>query len=110
MSKSSTSPGVAVVGRPRTRPRRNNPESAIAGDAMASLHRGSCGYRPIARCGSGRFPTSKASMDQIVDALVVDVDGWMPLFVVLRDDCKLDEALQRDIIARIREACSPRHS
>ena len=49
-------------------------------------------------------------MDQIVDALVVDVDGWMPLFVVLRDDCKLDEALQRDIIARIREACSPRHS
>ena len=33
----------------------------------------------------------------------------MPLFVVLADGTALDEALQAEIKARIRERCSPRH-
>ena len=36
-------------------------------------------------------------------------DGWMPLFVVLRDDATLDEDLVARIKRRIREDCSPRH-
>jgi acetoacetyl-CoA synthetase len=54
------------------------------------------------------------SLDEVTDALVVDVpkpgtEGWMELFVVLRDGEQLDEALTRRIAARIREDCSPRH-
>ena len=33
----------------------------------------------------------------------------MPLFVVLRDDAKLDDRLVSEIKNRIREQCSPRH-
>ena len=53
-------------------------------------------------------------IDDVVDALVVDVpregtDGWMPLFVVLREDATLDDDLVARIKKRIREDCSPRH-
>jgi acetoacetyl-CoA synthetase len=46
--------------------------------------------------------------------LVVDVprsgtDGWMPLFVVLRDGVSLDDSLVQAIRRRVREDCSPRH-
>jgi acetoacetyl-CoA synthetase len=54
--------------------------------------------------------------DAIVDALVVDVpnrpghpDGWMPLFVVLRDGEELTDDLVARLKARIRTDCSPRH-
>ena len=48
------------------------------------------------------------------DALVVDVprpgtEGWMPLFVVLREGVELDDELRREIARRIRAQCSPRH-
>jgi acetoacetyl-CoA synthetase len=33
----------------------------------------------------------------------------MPLFVVLRDDVRLDDELSAEIKRRIREQCSPRH-
>jgi acetoacetyl-CoA synthetase len=54
------------------------------------------------------------SLDEVVDALVVDVprpgtDGWMPLFVVLRQGADLDEGLVGEIRRRIREDVSPRH-
>src|SRR5205807_5739934 len=51
-----------------------------------------------------------------LDSLVVDVPGTelgdelrMILFVVLRDGAALDDELTREIKARIREDCSPRH-
>jgi acetoacetyl-CoA synthetase len=54
--------------------------------------------------------------DAVVDALVVDIpnrpthpDGWMPLFVVLRDGEELTDDLVARIKRRIREECSPRH-
>ncbi|MEA2320810.1 MAG: acetoacetyl-CoA synthetase, partial [Solirubrobacteraceae bacterium] len=54
------------------------------------------------------------SLDEITDALVVDIpregtDGWMPLFVVLREGAELDEDLVKQLRTRIREDCSPRH-
>jgi acetoacetyl-CoA synthetase len=54
------------------------------------------------------------SLDAILDALVVDVprpgtEGWMPLFVVLRDGARLDDELRAEIARRVRERCSPRH-
>jgi len=55
-----------------------------------------------------------SSVPEVVDALVVDVprpgtEGWMPLFVVLREGEQLTEGLIGEIARRIREQCSPRH-
>jgi acetoacetyl-CoA synthetase len=62
------------------------------------------------------------ALDEIVDALVVDVareggESWMALFVVLREGARaplgeepvVGEDLRRAIFRRLREDCSPRH-
>jgi acetoacetyl-CoA synthetase len=36
-------------------------------------------------------------------------EGWMPLFVVLREGAELDDELRGRIARRVREQCSPRH-
>jgi acetoacetyl-CoA synthetase len=59
--------------------------------------------------GTAEIYRAVLSLDEILDALVVDVDGWMPLFVVLREDATLDDALTKRIAQRVREDCSPRH-
>jgi acetoacetyl-CoA synthetase len=63
--------------------------------------------------GTSELYRSVLAIDEIVDALVVDVpagDGSrMTLFVVLRDGSTLDERLESEIRRRIREDCSPRH-
>jgi len=66
------------------------------------------------RMGTSEIYRAVLSIDTIVDALVVDVprpgtEGWMPLFVVLREGAELDEELPREIARRVRERCSPRH-
>ncbi len=66
------------------------------------------------RMGTSEIYRAVLGIDAIVDALVVDVpkpgtDGWMPLFVVLREDAELDDELRREIAGRVREHCSPRH-
>jgi acetoacetyl-CoA synthetase len=68
------------------------------------------------RMGTSEIYRATAAVDEVVDALVVDVprgDGeeelWMVLFVVLRDGVSLDERLEAQIEGRIREDCSPRH-
>jgi acetoacetyl-CoA synthetase len=66
------------------------------------------------RMGTSEIYRAVASVDDVVDTLVVDVprpgtDGWMPLFVVLREGTKLDDGLEGEIKRRIREQCSPRH-
>jgi acetoacetyl-CoA synthetase len=66
------------------------------------------------RMGTSEIYRAVLGIDEIVDALVVDVprpgtDGWMPLFVVLRDGVELDEQLPKEIARRVREHCSPRH-
>jgi acetoacetyl-CoA synthetase len=66
------------------------------------------------RMGTSEIYRAVLGLDQILDALVVDIprpgtDGWMPLFVVLREGAKLDDELKREIARRVRERCSPRH-
>jgi acetoacetyl-CoA synthetase len=44
--------------------------------------------------GTSEIYRAVLSLDDITDALVVDVDGWMPLFVVLRDGAVLDGSVR----------------
>ena len=66
------------------------------------------------RMGTSEIYRAVLGIDEIVDALVVDIprpgtEGWMPLFVVLREGAELDDELRREIARRVREQCSPRH-
>jgi len=66
------------------------------------------------RMGTSEIYRAVLSLDEIVDALVVDVprpgtEGWMPLFVVLREGAEMNEELKKEIARRVRERCSPRH-
>ncbi|HXY27068.1 MAG TPA: acetoacetate--CoA ligase, partial [Acidimicrobiales bacterium] len=82
--------------------------AVIYGRSDSTINRGGV------RMGTAEIYRAVLSLDEVVDALVVDVprpgtDGWMPLFVVLREGAQLDDALVGQIRARIREDCSPRH-
>jgi len=66
------------------------------------------------RMGTSEIYRAVLGVDEILDALVVDIprpgtEGWMPLFVVLRGDTKLDDDLRKEIARRVRAHCSPRH-
>jgi len=66
------------------------------------------------RMGTSEIYRAVQAIPEVLDALVVDVprpgtEGWMPLFVVLREGAELDEQLEDEIKRRIRERCSPRH-
>jgi acetoacetyl-CoA synthetase len=82
--------------------------AVIYGRSDSTINRGGI------RMGTSEIYRAVLGIEQIVDALVVDAprpgtDGWMPLFVVLREGAELDEALSREIARRVREQCSPRH-
>jgi acetoacetyl-CoA synthetase len=64
--------------------------------------------------GTSEIYRAVLGVDEILDALVVDIprpgtEGWMPLFVVLRDGTQLDDDLRKEIARRVRSKCSPRH-
>jgi acetoacetyl-CoA synthetase len=66
------------------------------------------------RMGTSEIYRAVAAVPEILDALVVDLprpgtEGWMPLFVVLREGAELDDELVGTIKRSIREHCSPRH-
>ena len=79
----------------------------ITGRSDATINRGGV------RMGTSELYRSVLAIDEIVDALVVDVPhgegSRMSLFVVLRTGAVLDDALLGEIRRRIREDCSPRH-
>jgi acetoacetyl-CoA synthetase len=80
----------------------------ISGRSDSTINRGGI------RMGTSEIYRAVLVDDDVVDALVVDVpregtDGWMPLFVVLREGAELDDDLVARIKRRIREDCSPRH-
>ncbi|MDP1850414.1 MAG: acetoacetate--CoA ligase [Solirubrobacteraceae bacterium] len=77
--------------------------AVIHGRSDSTINRGGV------RMGTSEIYSAVLACDEIVDALVVDVDGWMALFVVLRPDASLDGALRGALARRIREDCSPRH-
>jgi acetoacetyl-CoA synthetase len=80
----------------------------IYGRSDSTINRGGI------RMGTSEIYRAVLELDEIVDALVVDVprpgtDGWMPLFVVLREGAELNDELTREIARRVRAQCSPRH-
>ena len=77
--------------------------AVIYGRSDSTINRGGV------RMGTSEIYSAVLALDAVVDALVVDVDGWMVLFVVLRDGAELDDDLRAGIARRIREDGSPRH-
>jgi acetoacetyl-CoA synthetase len=77
--------------------------AVIYGRSDSTINRGGV------RMGTSEIYRAVLALPEVLDALVVDVDGWMPLFVVLAEGAPLDEQMTRRIAARIREDCSPRH-
>jgi acetoacetyl-CoA synthetase len=59
--------------------------------------------------GTSEIYSAVEGLPEVLDSLVVDVDGSMLLYVVLRQDAELDDELARRIRTRLREYCSPRH-
>jgi acetoacetyl-CoA synthetase len=82
--------------------------SIISGRSDSTLNRHGV------RIGTSEIYRSMESMDEVVDAMIVHLDGddqnaRMPLFVVLREGLTLDQDLTARIRSRIREERSPRH-
>ncbi len=82
--------------------------AVIYGRSDSTINRGGV------RMGTSEIYRAVLASDEVVDALVVDVpkpgtDGWMPLFVVLRDGEELTDELIAQIKRRVRQDCSPRH-
>ena len=80
----------------------------IYGRSDSTINRGGV------RMGTSEIYRAVLDIDEVVDALVVDLprdgtDGWMPLFVVLREGSELTDELLAEIRRRVREDCSPRH-
>lgn len=79
----------------------------IYGRSDATLNRGGV------RAGTSELYRVVEDLPELADSLVVHVDGGQAdrllLFVVLRDDAVLDEALRASIGERIRRELSPRH-
>jgi acetoacetyl-CoA synthetase len=80
----------------------------IYGRSDSTINRGGV------RMGTSEVYGAALALPEIVDALAVDLprdgtSGWLALYVVLRPDARLDDALIARIKARIREDCSPRH-
>ena len=80
----------------------------IYGRSDSTINRGGV------RMGTSEIYRAVLALDEIADAVVVDVprpgtEGWMGLFVVPADGVVLDDDLVKRIAGRIRSDCSPRH-
>ena len=80
----------------------------IYGRSDSTINRGGV------RIGTSEIYRALGSIDEVVDALAVDLpregtDGWLALFVVLRPGAALDDDLRRRVATEIRRRCSPRH-
>jgi len=80
----------------------------ISGRSDSTINRGGI------RMGTAEIYSAVLALDEVRDALVVDVpqegeESWLPLFVVLEEGAELDDDLVKAIRTRIREDCSPRH-
>jgi acetoacetyl-CoA synthetase len=80
----------------------------IYGRSDSTINRGGI------RMGTSEIYRAVSAVPEVLDSLVIDVprpgtDGWMPLFVVLKDGAGLNDDLVAEIKSRIREQCSPRH-
>jgi len=77
--------------------------AVIYGRSDSTINRGGV------RMGTSEIYSTVEGLPEVLDSLVVDVDGSMLLFLVLRPDAELDDELAARIRKRLREHCSPRH-
>jgi len=77
--------------------------AVIYGRSDSTINRGGV------RMGTSEIYSAVEGLDEVLDSLVVDVNGEMRLFVVLRDGERLSDELVAAIRKRLREHCSPRH-
>jgi acetoacetyl-CoA synthetase len=82
--------------------------AVISGRSDSTINRGGV------RMGTSEIYRAVLALPEVLDALVVDLpkegtEGWIALFVVLREGVELDDALAGHIRARLRADCSPRH-
>ena len=82
--------------------------AVIYGRSDSTINRGGI------RMGTAEIYRALGAIDEILDALVVDLpregtDGWIALFVVLREGVELDDDLRKRVAKEIRSRCSPRH-
>ncbi len=77
--------------------------AVIYGRSDSTINRGGV------RMGTSEIYSAVEGTAEVLDSLVVDVEGRMLLFVVLREGVELDDELRATIRARVREHCSPRH-
>ncbi|HYC80385.1 MAG TPA: acetoacetate--CoA ligase, partial [Solirubrobacterales bacterium] len=80
----------------------------IYGRSDSTINRGGI------RMGTAEIYRAVLDFPAVLDALVVDLprpgtDGWIALFVVLREGVAADDGLRRSLAGAIRERCSPRH-
>jgi acetoacetyl-CoA synthetase len=77
--------------------------AVIYGRSDSTINRGGV------RMGTSEIYSAVEGVPEVLDSLVVDVEGTMRLFVVLDEGAQLDEDLTATIRRRVREDCSPRH-
>jgi acetoacetyl-CoA synthetase len=77
--------------------------AVIYGRSDSTINRGGI------RMGTSEIYSAVEGLPEVLDSLVIDADGSMLLFVVLRPDTELDDELVARIRTRLREYCSPRH-
>ena len=80
--------------------------SVITGRSDATLNRGGV------RLGTSEFYGVLEELDEVVDSLVVHLEGddELMLFVQLQDGLELDDALRKRISDALRNSLSPRHA
>jgi acetoacetyl-CoA synthetase len=66
------------------------------------------------RIGTAEIYGALNQLDEITDSLIVNLElskgrHFMPLFVILQDNMKLDDQIIKNIKVHLRNVCSPRH-
>ncbi|MGH2838741.1 MAG: AMP-binding protein, partial [Thermoleophilaceae bacterium] len=59
------------------------------------------------RMGTSEIYSAVEAVPEVLDSLVLDIDDWMPLFVVTR--AELTDEVKDEIRRQVRSRCSPRH-
>jgi acetoacetyl-CoA synthetase len=78
--------------------------AVIYGRSDSTINRGGV------RMGTSEIYSAVEGVAEVLDSLVVDVEGKMLLYVVLREETELGDELRAELRRRIREYCSPRHT
>lgn len=80
----------------------------IYGRSDATINRGGV------RIGTSEIYRAVDHVPEVADSLIVDIpggdgDSFVPLFVMMKDGCELNEEVKKAIKQQIRSQCSPRH-